>query len=504
MSSPIQRIRSWFMDGVPGSRPTWYIARWLFLRALAAVYLIAFVSLWIQIIGLVGHRGILPAEEFLQLIRSRLGPERFWLVPTLCWLNPSDAFLHLLCGIGSCAALLLLCDLAPVPLLILLWAVYLSLVTVCRDFLGFQWDNLLLEAGFLAIALAPLRLRPHLARASPPSPIALWLCRWLLFRLMFSSGLVKLLSGDATWRHLTALTYHYETQPLPTWMSWYAHHLPMWFHQASCLAMFIIELGAPWLIFGPRRARGMACGLLVGLQLLILATGNYCFFNLLALALCLLLIDDAMWPQRMRSALEAGDRASATARPRRWPVWMVGPIAAILVASTTVQMGFRWRMPWAVPFTVIERFTAPFRTTNAYGLFAVMTTTRPEIILEGSRDGEHWRAYEFPYKPGEVHRRPRFVAPHQPRLDWQMWFAALGSYRDHPWFLSLCDRILRGSPDVLALLASDPFPDAPPRYLRAVLYTYSFTDAATRKADGAWWRREFEGLYCPVLSLRDH
>ncbi len=479
------------------------VSRWVFLRLLGLIYLIAFLSLGSQLLGLVGSQGILPADPFLHAVRGQFGLERYWLAPTLCWFGASDAWLRGFCVTGGLCALLLLLDVAPALMLTLLWATYLSLTTVCRDFLGFQWDNLLLEAGFLAIFLSPLRWRPAFARDPAPSRTVVWLLRWLLFRLMFSSGVVKLASGDATWRHLTALTAHFETQPLPTWMAWYAHQLPVWLLQAVCLVMFGIELIVPFLIFGPRRLRLLACSILIGFQLLIMATGNYAFFNLLTIALCLLLLDDAVWPTRWSDVLNRA-RRRMTRSTRHWPWWVLAPLTVVVLVATSLDLSarlFRWTPSWA-PIVTLERAVAPFRTLNSYGLFAVMTTSRQEIVVEGSQDGITWLPYEFRDKPGDPYRRPRVIAPHQPRLDWQMWFAALGSYQDNPWFLSFCGQLLRGSPEVLRLLDKNPFPHTPPRYLRALMYEYHFTDGTMRRRTGLWWRRELKGFYCPTLSLQ--
>src|SRR5438552_7279458 len=270
-----------------------YLCRWLFLRLLGIVYLIALVSLCTQIDGLAGHNGILPVVDYLEAVRERIGAERYWRLPTFCWLGAGDGFLHFQCAAGTVLSLLLIVGIAPVPALVFLWAIYLSLSTVCRDFLSFQWDILLLETGFLAIFLAPRQWLANSSRESAPSVIVLWLCRWLLFRLMFMSGAVKLLSADRAWWDLSALTFHYETQPLPTWVGWYAHQLPVWFQKISVAIMFGIELAAPFLILCGRRPRQIACGAFALLMLLISLTGNYCFFNLLTVALCVLLLDDA-------------------------------------------------------------------------------------------------------------------------------------------------------------------------------------------------------------------
>ena len=506
--------------------PTHNLVRWVFLRSLGLIYLVAFVSLWVQIIGLVGRNGIQPAYSAMGAMQlnadaERFGLNRYHLVPTLCWFKATDGFLKLQCAVGATLAVLLVIGIAPAPCLFLLWLIYLSLATVCREFLAFQWDNLLLETGFLAIFLAPLQLWPRLSRAAPPSRLVLWLLRWLLFKLMFQSGCVKLFSGDLVWRKLTALIFHYETQPLPTWIGWYAHQLPAWAQKASAATMFGIELFIPFLIFGPRRPRQFACLALVFFQALIFLTGNYCFFNLLTVALCLVLLDDAalkaLLPARLSEALSPGGQASSRAqtsrangaredaRPpiRKWPIQFTVPLAAIAVVTALLQfsMVFRLHVPWPRPLIAVYGWLEPFRSLNSYGLFAVMTTSRPEIIIEGSENGVTWREYEFKYKPGDVTRRPGFVAPHQPRLDWQMWFAALGTYRQNPWVVDLCVRLLQGSRPVLGLLERNPFPNAPPRYIRAMVYDYRFTDFATRRKTGAWWHRQEKREYLPAFSL---
>jgi predicted DCC family thiol-disulfide oxidoreductase YuxK len=493
-------------------RPDHFLMRWFFLRALGVIYLIAFVSLWTQINGLLGSHGILPADQFMSAVREQcatqnIGLERYHLLPTLCWFNASDGFLHFQCAAGTALAVLLLFGVAPAPCLALLWLLYLSLVTVGRDFLAFQWDNLLLEAGFLAIFLAPLQWLPRPSREAPPSWIVLWLLRLLLFKLMFSSGCVKLLSGDPAWRNLTALTFHYQTQPLPTWPAWYANLLPLWFQKFSCAAMFAVELGAPLLIFTPRRLRFFGGAAIASLQVLILLTGNYTFFNLLTLALCFLLLDDFVFqkilPERFARFFSINHQLSAINRFRSWPKSLLTTLAAVVVAISLFQVaslfGARSGLWWPAAFLEVQ--LGPFRTVNSYGLFAVMTTQRREIIVKGSDDGTKWLAYEFKYKPGDVNHPPAFVAPFQPRLDWQLWFAALGDQRQNPWFGDFCERLLQGSPDVLALLAKNPFPDRPPHYLRAEFYDYHFTNAAERRATGAWWRRDFIGDYLPSISL---
>jgi hypothetical protein len=400
---------------------------------------------------------------------------------------------------------LLIVGVAPIPCLVVLWLLYLSLCTIGRDFYGFQWDNLLLEAGFLAIFFAPLQLLPRPSRETPPSRLALWLLRFLLFKLMFSSGCVKLLNGDPTWHNLTALTFHYETQPLPTWIGWYAAQMSVPFQKFSCAVMFIIELGVPFLIFTPRRLRFIGCGALASLQVLILLTGNYTFFNFLTLALCVLLLDDFVLQKVVPCKLTAGFKAPRPHIRRRWPIWITLPLTGVMfyLSLDEVFHIFGADNPILKPAAKADQWLEPFRTISNYGLFAVMTTERREIIVQGSDDGTNWLTYEFRYKPGDVNQRPRFIEPLQPRLDWQMWFAALSDYQNNPWFESFCIQLLQGSPEVLALLEKNPFPAKPPRYIRAEFYEYHFTNATERHATGAWWKRELVGEYLPPVSLRE-
>jgi predicted DCC family thiol-disulfide oxidoreductase YuxK len=471
--------------------PTYFFTRRLFFGLLGITYLVAFVSLVVQIKGLVGSQGILPANEFLNHVGNRLGHERYWLLPTLFWFNSSDVFLQAICWCGAVLSLLVIAGIARVPVLLLLWFFYLSLFHIGRVFLGYQWDILLLETGFLAIFFA-----------ADSSNIMLWLLRWLLFRLTFSSGLVKILSGDLAWRNFTALQYHYETQPLPTWIGYYAHQLPIIFQKISLAFMFGVELFVPFLIFFPRRIRMCGAALLIFLQLIIMATGNYGFFNLLTIALCLLLIDDAGWslsPSPQPSPVQ-GEGVRKVGEGRRWVMVPVAIFIFTLSWIPTLERLGRVR-EWPTPLKQIYSWVDPFNLVNSYGLFAVMTKTRTEITIEGSRDGKDWMAYEFKWKPGDLREHPRFVEPHQPRLDWQMWFQALAPYRHYGWFENFLLRLLEGSPDVLKLMKSNPFPDAPPAFVRAMISEYHFTDLATKRATGQWWEKGMEREYSPVLSL---
>lgn len=462
------------------------ITQWIFLKALAVIYGIAFLSLAVQITGLIGEHGILPLQDYMKQVGQELGRSRFYAMPTIFWWGADDKSLEAVCWMGVALAFLLLFGRLQKLVLILLFGFYLSLSSAGQDFLAFQWDALLLEAGFLAI---------FLGRAQ----IVVWLYRLLVFRLYFLSGCVKLLSGDEAWKQGTALDYHFHTQPLPNFISWYADKLPRGVLRASTLGTLAIEIGAPFLIFFPRRVRMFGATLMIALQVLILLTGNYGFFNYLTIALCLFLFDD----QALRKLVPAKMRVGSPARA-------MNPLKRILLgafAAWIAVLGFiRLIEPFIgqapEPLRTIASGAAPFEIVNGYGLFAVMTTTRPEIIVEGSNDGDHWQAYEFKYKPGDLARRPPWVAPYMPRLDWQMWFAALSSYRQNLWFVAFAAKLLQGSPPVLALLGKNPFPDHPPRYIRATVYQYSFTDFSARRKTGDWWQRQELGTYLPVIGLR--
>ena len=471
------------------------------LRGLAIVYASAFASFGVQASGLVGEQGILPAGGFLDAVRSELGDGAWGAVPTLFWLRSDDLALHAACAAGLVLAGALALGLAPRAAAFGLWALYLSVSQIGQIFLGYQWDALLLEAGLLAIWLAPSGLRP---RPSEPPRAPLFLVRWLVFRLFLLSGLVKLLSGDPSWRDLSALGYHYWTQPIPTWTSAIAYAAPAAVHTVETAGALAIELGLPFLVFAPRPLRLAAAGGFAALQLLINATGNYGFFGLLTVVLCASLVDDAVWRR------VPGIRRLVPAQPARpggaRPLWRRAASAAALgfvLVVTTAHALHRTVRGLALPppvFAAVE-WVEPLRSFNAYGLFATMTKDRLEIEVEGSRDGRDWLAYEFRYKPDRLDRRPPFTGLHMPRLDWQMWFAALASCADAPWFLSFQRRLLQASPPVLGLLARDPFAGEPPRYLRSKVYRYRFTDAATRRATGNWWEREELGPYCPTLEL---
>lgn len=465
------------------------IGQRLFAHALGVIFAIAFLSFAVQACGLIGERGIMPAGDFLAMVRKAAGVSP-WQVPTVFWFGSGDTALLTVCWIGVAASVVLASGFAPAPAALVCWALYLSLCSVGSPFLNFQWEALLLETGLLAVIMLPWRLRPDWSREGPLPMVGRYLLWWLVFRLNFESGVVKLAWGDKTWLELRALGVHFETQCIPHAIAWYAHQMPEWLLRAGCAVMFAIELVVPFLIVLGARVRHAAALALIALQLGIIATGNFAYFNWLSIVICLPLFADSFFPARWRREIPA------SSAPPEWK-WVAATCVALFVFIATLPglLGaFRVEVGDG-----IERALMPLRSFNGYGLFRVMTTERPEIVVEGSRDGVNWEAYEFRWKPGDLYRRPGFCAPHQPRLDWQMWFAALSDVRNNPWFVNFLVRLLQGSPEVLALLEKNPFPGEPPRYVRAVLYDYRFTHSSDHTA--AWWKRESKGLYCPPISL---
>lgn len=495
--------------GVPARPiPTFRIARFVFLRGLAVVYALAFGSLGVQVAGLVGPDGIVPAAEYLAFVEERLGAESYRRLPTLFWLvEPAAAALEGACYAGVALSVVLFFGVAPRLVLGLLWALYLSLFSVGQEFLGFQWDSLLLETGLLAVVLAPGGLRPRLRRERDPSWIALGLLWFLLFRLMAGSGLVKVLTDEA-WRDFEALRYHFLTQPLPTPIAWYADKLPGGLLSLATFVTLVVELVLPLLMVGivvercaPRPVlRLVRVAVFAGFTLFMVAialTGNYGFFNVLTLVLALLLLDDAVYarllPRSIAWRIEREEPAGPT------PLATIGLAAAaiplVMLASTEFLVRALPSPELPAPVTAVRRAVAPFACANAYGLFARMTRSRPEITLEASVDGESWVPYRFRHKPGPLDRAPSFVAPHMPRLDWQMWFAALELERSRTvraqgrWFVKMLLALFEREPAVLALFAADPLDGRSPRFLRATIAQYSFTDTATRRETGRWWER---------------
>ena len=504
----VKRIFGYLFD--PGHyRSHHLIARWLFLRSLGLVYFSAFFALLFQVRGLIGSQGILPAVDYLQAVRA-LGALRFWYAPTLLWFSSSDPMLMALCWIGLAASVLLVLNIWPRAMLLLCFICFLSFVSAAQDFSGYQSDGMLLEAGFLSIFLAPSGILPGWGSKQPPVRAAIFLLLWEWFRIYFESGIVKLQSGDPTWRNLTAMYEYYQNGPLPTWVGWYLQHLPHWFHIGTAAVTLAMELGFVWMAFLSRRWR-IACFVVVTLwQIGVIATANYAFLNYLVLVLAFLLLDDAFLqrfvPSRWREAGEtkppsneyAADTPILLTLTSLRPAMLAVVLTWIFYATTVPLVQMIWRkapLP-AQPVAALE----PFRIANTYGLFAVMTPHRYEIEFQGSNDGEHWTAYPFRYKPQGLNERPRIYAPYQPRFDWNLWFASLGSWQQYPIVPRTEELLLENDHAVLGLFAGNPFQNAPPRLVRAVLWQYWFSTLQQKQSKGLWWTRRFLGTYAPTLT----
>lgn len=454
----------------------------LFLRLIGLIYLAAFVSAALDITGLVGEQGILPAGEYLSHLHQHFA-ELAWLrFPTLFWLNHSDAALLGASYIGCVFAVLLLVGWRPLLSSSVLFILYLSLYRVGQIFFNFQWDYLLLEAGLLTIFLT-----------AGPNRLVVFLFHWLLFRLRFLSGLSKLLSGDPTWSSLTTLRYYFETQPLPHLGSWYAHQLPDWLLRTGAGFTLFVELIVPFMIFLPRPFRLFAAAATLLIQLLIILTSNHNFANLLTIALCLFLLDDKAIRRITPRWLigQARDFGSDSVLTRLLPV--VGVV--LLLASSAAIYRFvtdpRGPTAWVAPIDWVQ----DWGLANVYHVFPVMQTERQELIIQGSRDGMRWENYEFRYKPDHPAERPRFAVPLHPHLDWMMWFIPPQNPMMRRWFDRFMWRLKENSPPVTALLERNPFEDCAPRYLRVLAYRYRFSTPEERRRTGNLWQAELLGAF---------
>ncbi|XP_077994888.1 lipase maturation factor 2-like [Glandiceps talaboti] len=579
----------------------------LYLWCMAIVYLFAFTSLYVQIPGLYGKNGMLPAHLVLKY-EGRSVQDAFKNQPTLLWLTPSigldlDTAMDFICLLGIIISFICMISstLRDTFNFTLLWVLYLSMYQVGQTFLWFQWDILLLEAGFLTILVAPVNLFKWRAPShNQHDNVTMWLVKWLLFRLMFASGVVKLTSHCPTWWGLTALNYHYETQCISTPLAWYAHQLPEWFQKLSVVFTYVIEIALPFLFFSPIRSLRLFAGLSqVFLMIVIFLTGNYNFFNILTAVMCIATLDDQFFTRHhgkfndgkthsvpwivqkvvikiieiitfggllywtvklfslhvdtkvngIESKINFTSEEFHTALKRIMPItiWigmvsLAWQIISSLARCVYMEQGILRKL-WSlclcilyssaavymftislVPHTVVDstarqslwpvvnkwhHSSTYLHLTSPYGLFRRMTGVggRPEVIIEGSNDFQQWKEYDFVYKPGNVSEAPPIVAPHQPRLDWQMWFAALGDFRHNKWFLNMVYRLLKNEPDVLALLANNPFPEKPPKYIRAQLYHYHFTKVGKNVTLSTlpknWWRRKWVREYMPTLTVQE-
>jgi len=519
----------WLFAADSGPR-TRFAPRWFFLRALGLIYFSAFLALVFQIEGLIGPQGVLPAQNFLAAVARGAGSLRFWYAPALFWISSGSHFLMAVAWIGLLASVAAFLNAWPRLSFFLCFLCFLSFVSSAGDFSEYQSDGMLLAAGFLALFFAPRGLWPGLGVDSPPPRAALFLLQWEWFRIYFESGIVKLLSGDPQWRHLTAMDEYYQNGPLPTWIGYYVQHLPHWFQVATAGGTLVMEMGIVWMLFLPRRLRLVCFCIVTPWEIGVILTANYAFLNYLVLVLGFLLLDDrsVRWlvPQRFRPRLDraapaqpareaepplsittSADEPPQITRPVRG---LRGHLAAMQLAVTAVMLTWiayvttaeliRMPLPEApLPTTPIE-VLEPFRIANQYGLFAVMTRGRYEIEFQGSNDGQNWTPYPFRFKPQALDQAPGIYAPYQPRFDWNLWFASLTDFQQAQIVPLTEERLLEGDPAVLSLFAGNPFPQAPPKYIRAVLWQYWFTTLAEKHATGDWWTRKLLGLYAPVLT----
>ncbi|HTB97474.1 MAG TPA: lipase maturation factor family protein [Terracidiphilus sp.] len=539
--SPANAIR-WLFDSRAGATNR-LIPRWVFLRALAAIYFSAFYSLLFQIKGLIGPQGILPAADYLAAVARAMPSTRYWYAPSLFWFSSSAHMLMAITWLGLLASVAAFMNLWPRFSFFVCFVCFLSFVTASGEFSSYQSDGMLLEAGFLALLFAPPGLMPGWGASHPPTRASLFLLQWEWFRIYFESGMVKLLSGDEEWRHLTAMDEYYQNGPLPTWIGWYAQHLPHWFHVATAAGTLVMELVVVLLLFFPRRVRLICFLIVTPWEIGVIVTANYTFLNYLVLALGFLLLDDLTLrrfvPLRLRPLMPTASPScvpepeqeaplsiltSNLAEARRHSsqpsaeetslhllrVRLAGSLRTIGLASgafmflwiayaTTTEMirlVFRSLPLPTAPITLLD----PLRIANQYGLFAVMTRGRYEIEFQGSQDGENWVAYSFRNKPQALQEAPRIYAPYQPRFDWNLWFASLGDWHENEIVPLTEERLLESDGDVLALFKDNPFPQSPPHYLRAVLWQYWFTSIEEKQRTSLWWRRQYLGLYAPEMT----
>jgi hypothetical protein len=549
---PINVVR-WLFDGRRSPRGR-LVPRWIFLRALALIYFSAFYSLLFQIKGLIGPEGILPAQQYLHAVAEQMGLTRYWFTPSLYWISSSNAALMTVTWVGLIASVVAFLNVWPRLSFFICFVCFLSFVSASSVFSSYQSDGMLLEAGFLALFFAPRGVLPGWGAGDPPSRASQFLLQWEWFRIYFESGMVKLLSGDVEWRNFTAMDEYYQNGPLPTWVGWYAEHLPHWFHAASVAGTLALELGIVFMMFFPRRVRLICFFIVTPWEIGVILTANYTFLNYLVLSLGFLLLDDkflmrfvpARWQpheeqfrpheadaekeskeEQPLSILVVGEASSAatelepvpeklephegSGRRAKWGErlgfygWAAGLVFSIAILTwifydTTAEMIGLPLHEVPVPVAPIA-WLDPFRIANQYGLFAVMTRGRYEIEFQGSDDGQNWTAYQFRNKPQALNEAPRIYAPYQPRFDWNLWFASLGGWRQNEIVPLTEERLLVSGPDVLSLFRGNPFPQIPPRYVRAVLWQYWFTSMDEKRRTGNWWRGEYLGLYAPELTM---
>jgi lipase maturation factor 1 len=484
MEKFFQNVVSFLNPDFFGIDPSSYsIAINLFVRLLGAIYIIAYVPFLFQIRGLFGKEGIRPMDVYLKTLQARLGKKRSYYLPTLFWINASDAALYGLIITGIVLGASLMFGITSPVILLLLYLIHLSLTSAGQEFLSFGWETYLLELTIIAAVMC----------ATTPFNVFAWLAlNILLMRFHVQAGVSKIFSHDKNWRNLTALSFHYLTQPLPNTQAWFFHKLPMWFHKFSAVIMYFVEIVVPLAIFSPPEVRLVVFVLLVGLQVSIWFTGNLSYLNHLTVVSCVILVHNKFL-ESFFSPLAFGEPS-----PIIWQ-FLISLLGIGLLALQIVSFVYTF-----FPKPLLQKIlimVEPFHLAYPHGIFAVMTTKRYEIIVEGSIDGIIWHEYEFPFKPGDLAKRPKRVAPYQPRLDWQAWFLPFRPFQWQWWFQEFLIKLLQGSKPVLGLLKRNPFPENPPIFVRALMYDYEFTTWKEKKETGNWWKRRLVGDFAPPMRL---
>lgn len=483
-------------------RPTYWLTRFVLLRLLGVVYAVGFLVAANQILPLIGSDGLLPVGLFVERARPIFGSSfsGFLRLPSLFWLIHSDTALLVAAWTGFALSCVVVAGFANALLLAILWALYMSFVHLGEDWYGYGWEIQLLETGFLAIFLCPLLDARPFPRREPPLPV-LWLFRWLIGRMMFGAGLIKL-RGDPAWRDFTALYYHFETQPLPNPLSRWFHFLPKAVLRFGVGFNFLAELIAPWLVFWPRFARQISGAIIIIFQLVLVLSGNLSFLNWLTIIPALACFDDGLWSKVLPKLLvRRAEQAAASAAPSkamRGTAWVVVCLVAVLSIQPVANM--------VSPHQIMNTSFDPLDLVNTYGAFGTVGRERLNVIFEGTDASvpdasAEWKPYLYKGLPVELDKMPPQIAPYQLRLDWQMWFAAMSTPNRYPWTVHLVWKLLHNNAGALSLFRDNPFPASPPRYVRAVLYQYEFRDPAS--SNGSWWSRKELGLWLPPLSADD-
>lgn len=485
-----------------GSQPAYWLTRFVILRLLGIVYAVAFLVAINQIVPLIGANGLLPAGSYLKQVTDALGSAAagFMRLPSVFWLWHSDTALLTVACIGFALSCMLAAGYTNALLLGILWFLYMSFVHIGQDWYGYGWEIQLTETGFLAIFLCPLLDMRPFPRYATPLPIII-LFRWLTFRIMLGSGLIKF-RGDRIWRNGTALYYHFETQPIPGPLSRWFHFLPRIILQVGVWFNWLAELIAPWFIFWPKIARHIAGTVIVLFQIFIILSGNLSFLNWLTIVPALACFDDSFWakllPRYLVRKAETANASAETSVPILTTAWSITLIIALLSIQPVINL--------FSPNQVMNSSFDPLDLVNTYGAFGSVGKERLNVVFEGTNDElpddkANWRPYIYKGLPVLLNKMPPQIAPYQLRLDWQMWFAAMSTPDEYPWTFNLVWKLLHNDPGAISLFAANPFPDKPPQYIRAVLYRYKF--AQPGNTQGNYWERKEIGIWISPTSTQD-